>query len=55
MKTALFTLALLAQLVTAQAATTPAPTQDGAFTASAPATSGGEVVSTLRRGSTFRG
>ena len=46
MKTALFTLALLAQLATAQAATVPAPAQDEASTtASAPATNGGETVS----------
>ncbi|WP_374522795.1 hypothetical protein [Hydrogenophaga sp.] len=45
MKTALFTLALLAQLATAQAATVPAPAQDEASTtASAPATNGGEML-----------
>jgi hypothetical protein len=47
MKTALFTLALLAQLATAQAAIVPTPSQDEASTsASAPASS--EVVAALK-------
>jgi len=54
MKTALFTLALLAQLATAQAATqtTLPSSEDVATSASAPAANGGELVaqaSTTRR------